>query len=97
MGNTKLNQVSIGNYGNYSSDNYGSSRYVTIGSLTLYFSYKTVIAFENISGLTICQNDWGTTTGKHLNSISTDKSKRIPYAQFKELLDKVLEIHGLAI
>lgn len=40
-------QISVSNYGNYSSNNYGSSRLVTIGELDFYFSYDTVIAFRS--------------------------------------------------
>ena len=90
-------KVSIGNYGNYSSDNYGSSRYVNIGNLTLYFSYDTVIAFTTPGVLVIRENDWKTTTGKHLNAIDRDKSKRISSDEFEAKLDEVLKKHGFEI
>jgi hypothetical protein len=31
---------------------------------------------------TLCQNDWGPTTGKHLNHIDPDKSKRLDQETF---------------
>lgn len=88
-------QVSIKNYGNYSSDNYGSSRMVIVGNLDLYFSYETVIAFRDGGQLTIRQNDWSTTTGRHLNAINTDKKARIPSAEFEAKLNETLTKHGL--
>ena len=58
--------------------------------LTLYFSYETVIAYQEIGKeLVATQNIWGPTTGKHLNWIS-DKEDRIPYDEFKEKLSKVV-------
>lgn len=42
---TKVELPSIANYGNYSSDNYGAhSLRVTIGGITVWFSYKTPVA-----------------------------------------------------
>ncbi len=92
------NKVSISNYGNYSSDNYGSSRVVSIGNLDLYFSYKTVIAFrDNTTGLIIRQNSWRATTGKHLNAINPDHSIRISSEEFEKKLNKVLKSHKLSV
>ena len=56
---------------------------VIFGEVVLYFSYKTLIAFEDNEGLTISKNEWSKTTGKHLNSINTDKDKRIDQEQFE--------------
>lgn len=43
----------------------------------VYFSYETPIAVRIDGKLTISENNWGPTTGKHLNSICTDKSIRV--------------------
>ena len=59
---------------------------VDIGPLTLYFSYSTVIAYRYNGKLIICKNQWGTTTGRHLNTINTDKSIRVDL----EVLEKEL-------
>ena len=93
----KVNNVKVStwNYGNYSSDNYGSSRAVGVGSLTLYFSYRTVIAFSDGADFAICQNRWGPTTGKHLNWVNPDKSLRISGSEFLARLDAALERHSL--
>jgi hypothetical protein len=48
---------------------------VTLGSVTVVFSYQTPIAFWGDDGLVIRQNDWGPTTGKHLNHVSTTRER----------------------
>ena len=89
-------KVSIGNYGNYSSDNYGNSRYVEIGNLCLYFSYKTIVAFD-YKGENVCrENSWSTTTGRHLNQIEPDKKKRLESEAFETKLEEVLQECGLS-
>lgn len=41
-------------------------------ALALHFSYETCVAFETeTSPLTVTENYWGVTTGKHLNMIDT--------------------------
>jgi hypothetical protein len=63
---------------------------VVSGSIKLYVSYRTIIAFyTNEGGLVISENVWGTTTGKHLNWIDPDKSKRFPRGEFETLLQLV--------
>lgn len=43
---------------------------VTVGNVTLWFSYRTVVAFSTPeTGLVVRENDWKGTTGKHLNWI----------------------------
>ena len=84
--------VQISNYGEYSSNNYRvNSLRVDIGILTLWFSYKTVVAFSLPGELVIRENDWGPTTGKHLNWIDLDKSKRIPSDEFEARLKTVCD------
>jgi len=63
--------VRIGGYGQYSSGNYGAHALrVDVGGLRLWFSYQTCVAFQ-VDGHTrrVHKNQWGTTTGKHLNWI----------------------------
>ena len=87
----------IDNYGQYSSDNYGvNSLRVDIGALTLWYSYKTIIAFRSRGAFHIRKNSWSTTTGKHLNWIDEDKSKRIDGEAFEALLVAELEHYGLS-
>lgn len=78
----------IESYGNYSSDNYGShSLVVDMGPVRVWFSYSTPVAFY-VEGHTrvVRQNDWGPTTGKHLNWIDGgDKQSRVCGSEFERL------------
>ena len=91
---------SIRSYGDYKSGNYGAhSLRVDIGSLSLYFSYETVIAFQDNAGLVVRENDWSTTTGKHLNWVDGGgeaKKKRLPSQAFEDALTAKLASYGLA-
>ncbi len=87
------NDVRIFNYCDYSSNNYGSSRAVQIGSLTLYFSYDTIIAFNSPKNNAIRENSWSSTTGKHLNAINPNHSVRLDSEKFEKELDEVLECY----
>lgn len=51
----------------------------------MWFSYKTLVAFA-VNGLRVVRvNDWGTTTGKHLNRIDGGvKENRVPSSEFEE-------------
>ena len=89
---------SIGSYGNYASSNYGvNTQYVDLGPVTLYYYYKTIIAFTYKGVLTVCKNCWGNTTGKHLNWLDDkDHSNRLARVEFTDKLEKVLKKHNLA-
>lgn len=88
--------VRIGTYGDYSSKNYGANTvYVSIGSLTLYFSYETCIAFETPGNLRVSENVWSNTTGKHLNMIDRGRVERMDRDVFERELEKVLGERGL--
>ena len=99
------NLPSIRSYGDYSNYNYGAhcmrvdippSRKGKHG-ITLYFSYETIVAFNGvIDGKFGCRvvhkNDWGTTTGKHLNMIDGGaKDKRVDDKEFEKLYKKALK------
>jgi len=79
------------NYGQYSSDNYGAHclRF-DLGTITVWFSYQTMIAFRVIGKeIVVHKNDLGTTTGKHLNWIdSGEKKKRVSSKDFKKLWEE---------
>lgn len=86
----------IRNYGQYASDNYGAnSLMMSFEDFDIYFSYETIVAFRDANGLTIRENDWSTTTGKHLNWIDDDKSKRIKGEEFEARLAEMLHARGL--
>lgn len=77
----------VSTYGNYSSANYGAHalRFDTPRG-SVWFSYHTPVAFR-VNGAIVCrQNDWGPTTGKHLNWIEPNKAKRISGAEFERQL-----------
>lgn len=64
---------------------------VYIGAVTLAFSYKTLIAFSVAGKRVVHQNDWSTTTGKHLNAIDGgDKASRVSHAEFERLFDEMV-------
>ena len=84
--------VSVKTYGNYSSNNYGINALVftDVNRIEYYFSYNTLVAFKHpTSDLVIRENIWGNTTGKHLNWIDADKSKRVDTPTFFEKLDEL--------
>lgn len=63
--------------------------------LTVFFSYRTPIAFINNGDLpVVSRNEWGKATGKHLNNVDggTRKAKlnRVPYKVFQSLLARAL-------
>ena len=64
---------------------------LTAGNLTVWFSYKTPIAFrDGWADVTIRENDWSVTTGKHLNYVDEDKRRRIDGDEFEQRLEAVL-------
>lgn len=63
---------------------------IRINNRELYFSYETLIAFRKDEELFICENIWGTTTGKHLNYINNDKKRRLNHDDFLKKAKEVL-------
>jgi hypothetical protein len=60
------------------------------GTLKLWFSYNSVIGFQDGNQpRVVSENCWSTTTGKHLNAIS-DKKSRVPRGEFIALLAAAL-------
>ena len=75
---------------------------VTLGKVTLYFSYATCVAFrhQDAPGPLVCENDnqgrpWSKTTSKHINQIPGGRTApRIPHPEFLQTLGAVCdEIH----
>jgi len=80
-------------YGDYSSEGYGvHTLQFLVGDLTVWFSYQTPVAFcHGIGQQIVRQNDWGPTTGKHLNWIDGgDKASRVDSGTFERLLAEAL-------
>ena len=67
----------------------GNALRFDLGPITVWYSYKTPVAFAlEGESPTVRRNEWGPTTGKHLNAIdSGDKSSRIDGDTFEALLD----------
>lgn len=75
-------------YGNYSSGNYGAHCLrVTVGPVTVWYSYTTPIAFHvNGHERVVRVNSWQQTTGKHLNAIDGgNKKSRVSGDDFERL------------
>lgn len=85
----------ISSYGRYDSDNYGAHTLkVHLGGIAFYYSYETIVAYEdNQDGLVCCVNSWGTTTGKHLNWIEPNKKNRLEDDVFESMLRAAIERH----
>ena len=57
--------------------------------LSIFYSYATPVAFRHYGSLTVSQNVWSRTTGKHLTQIDGGfKKDRVPHEEFEKLLDK---------
>lgn len=68
---------------------------VQVGSLTLYYSYQTVVAYRFGGRLYMSKNVWSRTTGKHLNIIDR-YSERMDQTAFLSGLEETLRAHGLS-
>lgn len=89
----------IGSYGKYSGGNYGAhALYMELpGFGTLFYSYSTIIAFyTEETGLLMRENEWGPTTGRHMNMISRANRIRLTGAEFEARLKGLLEQKGMA-
>jgi hypothetical protein len=81
-------------YGDYKSDNYGAHTLrFDIGGFTLWYSYKTLVAFRAPGHpRVVSENVWTVTTGKHLNMIDGgDKKSRVDHETFKRLCGELLD------
>lgn len=65
---------------------------LTTGFGEVYFSYETPIAFRAVYGpLIVRENEWGPTTGEHLNYLCEDKKSRISGDKFLDALSLIQE------
>jgi hypothetical protein len=89
-------------YGNYSSKNYGAHclQFFDAAGNVFWFSYSTLVAFKPCGGpLIVRENDWGPTTGKHLNAIDGGggaKKARLPAAAFQRELGRAFDSAAIA-
>ena len=80
-----MNLPSIETYGKYGNGNYGvHCMRVTVGPLSVSYSYTTPVAFAIGGRRFVRENSWGPTTGRHLNAIDGgDKPTRLDSAAFE--------------
>ncbi len=64
---------------------------VHLSERSVAFSYNTIIGVtaKNSYAWILRENEWGPTTGKHLNFLNEDKRTRLPSDQFEELLKEI--------
>ena len=75
---------------------------VQMPDITIWFSYNTPIAFNAGNHLVVRENDWGPTTGRHLNYVedsrwNDNQRNRKPNEVFEEMLEKALIKHPQAM
>lgn len=84
---THIFALKIGHTPNYAD--------VILDGITLHFSYETVIGFTTLGeGTVVRENDWGSTTGKHLNALDGGtkqaKAERLPSDAFERALTRAM-------
>lgn len=83
--------ISITSYYGNSASAENNAKMVTIAGTRFYFSYETLVAVETNDELVVHENDWGSTTGKHLNSIDGGskeaKAERISSSDFEQAVE----------
>ncbi len=76
-------------YADTKGRNYGlnSLRFLDGDGNVFWFSYSTLVAFKTVAGQKVVrENEWGPTTGKHLNIIDDgDKKNRVSGDEFERL------------
>lgn len=72
--------------------NSANNTLVTINNTDYYFSYKTLVAVRHNGVQAIIKNYWSNTTGKHLNAIDRDKSKRLDSAAFEIVVRDMVKV-----
>jgi hypothetical protein len=64
------------------------------GDLSVYFSYETPIAFNTrATGWVVRENEWGPTTGRHLNYVDDGSSTRVSGVEFRRLFEIATSNH----
>lgn len=65
---------------------------VEVNGLTLYFSYQQLVAFRKGTMLCVRENEWGNTTGKHINAIPDSKRvQKLSEEEFTSIWNEVSE------
>ena len=73
---------------------------VEIGVVRLAFSYETLIGIHTGAAWIVSQNEWGATTGKHLNSLDGGskeaKDRRLPQHEVEEITSDLISVQRFA-
>lgn len=82
--------IVISSYYGDSASAKNNAKMIKLNGMTFYFSYETLVAVHTGKELKIVQNQWGPTTGKHLNCIDGgDKANRMEKQQFDEFVETI--------
>lgn len=62
---------------------------VSLGSVTLSFSYATLVGVHGTLGSQYAENTWGPTTGRHLNEMGyrNGDAKEVSHAELKKFAE----------
>lgn len=66
-----------------------NKNFISFFGIDFYISYKTIVAVNINNKLFCCENVFSKTTGKYLNEIEKDKTKRLKQEDFNKLLNKI--------
>lgn len=93
---TSISELKRNSYMDYTNaTSLENSQFRTINGFKVYFSYRTVVAFEEFFERFVVQNQWGRTTGKHLNAIDGgDRGSRFAPDDFYNMLLNRVGIDG---
>jgi len=58
---------------------------VEIGGVTLFFSYATLIGVWSINRKVRVENQWGPTTGKHINAFGLKEAEVVPFEDIEQI------------
>ena len=83
--------ISITSYYGNSASAEKKAKKVTINGTCFYFSYETLVAVSTINqGTKVLKNNWGPTTGKHLNAIDGgNKNFRVDQDEFDDFVESL--------
>jgi len=80
-----LKDVSVSCYLRRGAATVNASR-LDLGPVTVWFSYSTPVAFRVAGGpLVMRENEWGPTTGRHMNMIGDGDTPRVTGEEFARL------------
>jgi len=90
-------KIKVGTYTAAKGENYGmNALYVQAGSLTVWFSYDTIIAFQDgVEDRVGLSNPAGSTTAKHLGLVCPEY--RLAQDDFDKALHAAFDKHGVWI